>query len=83
MLDDIDAIEQLGVSINRAAKALDCSNRHIYNLHYNGVLRFFKVGRSPRVPPKISEHIGNQPCLSRRRAHDRACFGGFRDDDSG
>jgi hypothetical protein len=37
MLDDI---EQLGISIDRAAKALDCSNRHIYNLHYRGVIRF-------------------------------------------
>ena len=49
MLDDI---ERLGVSIDHAAKALDCSNRHIYNLHYRGVLRFFKVGTSNRIPPE-------------------------------
>jgi len=41
MIELEDDLEILGVSVTKAAKALDCSNR----------LRFFKVGTATRIPP--------------------------------
>jgi excisionase family DNA binding protein len=51
MIELEDELEILGVSVTKAAKALDCSNRQIYNLHERGLLRFFKVGSATRIPP--------------------------------
>ena len=33
MIELEDELEILGVSVTKAAKALDCSNRQIYSLH--------------------------------------------------
>ncbi|MHA7818111.1 MAG: helix-turn-helix domain-containing protein [Erythrobacter sp.] len=41
---------QLGYSIKNAARAVDCSERTIYNLVASGRLRLIKVGRRSIVP---------------------------------
>ncbi|WP_422723161.1 helix-turn-helix domain-containing protein [Erythrobacter alti] len=41
---------QLGYSIKNAARAVDCSERTIYNLVDSGKLRLIKVGRRSIVP---------------------------------
>ncbi len=41
---------QLGYSIKNAARAVDCSERTIYNLVDAGKLRMVKVGRRSIIP---------------------------------
>lgn len=41
---------QLGYSIRNAARAVDCSERTIYNLVEAGKLRMIKVGRRSIIP---------------------------------
>ena len=41
---------QLGYSIRNAARAVDCSERTIYNLVDAGKLRMVKVGRRSIIP---------------------------------
>lgn len=42
--------EPLAYSIPNAAKAIDCSQRHIYNLVADGKLRLVKSGRRSLIP---------------------------------
>lgn len=42
--------DKLGYSISNAAKALDCSERHIYNQISAGRLRVKKIGRRSIIP---------------------------------
>ena len=44
------ATEPLAYSIPSAARAIDCSQRHIYNLVSEGKLRLVKSGRRSLIP---------------------------------
>ena len=41
---------QLAYSVSGAARAIDCSERHIYNLVTAGKLRMVKSGRKSLIP---------------------------------
>lgn len=52
---------QLGYSIKNAARAVDCSERTIYNLVDAGQLRLVKVGRRSIIPASdLRALIGEQ-----------------------